>query len=113
MVFSVECDLCMGKLIILTVQRCDGGPGPYAMLPESDGGPARRGRWHVTVTDTNKDIAVLHAVNVPCITGIWTPISDLAWAAIVPPNRCTKTSISAKPGELILFVRPWEPGEDM
>jgi hypothetical protein len=32
---------------------------------------------------------------------------------IVPPNRCTKTSSSAKPGELILFVRPWEPGEDM
>jgi hypothetical protein len=32
---------------------------------------------------------------------------------IVPPNRCTKTSNSAKPGELVLFVRPWEPGEDM
>jgi hypothetical protein len=32
---------------------------------------------------------------------------------IVPPNRCTETSSSAKPGELILFVRPWEPGEDM
>jgi hypothetical protein len=32
---------------------------------------------------------------------------------IVPPNRCTKTSGSPKPGELILFVRPWEPGEDM
>jgi hypothetical protein len=32
---------------------------------------------------------------------------------ILPPNRCTQTSRSAKPGELILFVRPWEPGEDM
>jgi hypothetical protein len=32
---------------------------------------------------------------------------------IAPPNRCTKTSGSTKPGELILFVRPWEPGEDM
>ena len=32
---------------------------------------------------------------------------------VVPPNRCTKTSGSATPGELILFVRPWEPGEDM
>jgi hypothetical protein len=29
------------------------------------------------------------------------------------PNRCTKTSASTKPGELTLFVRPWEPGEDM
>jgi hypothetical protein len=32
---------------------------------------------------------------------------------IVPPNRCRKTSGSTKPGELVLFVRPWEPGEDM
>lgn len=32
---------------------------------------------------------------------------------IVPPNRCTKTSSAAKPGELILFVRPWEPGEEI
>jgi len=32
---------------------------------------------------------------------------------IVPPNRRTKTSSSAKPGELILFVRPWEPGEEL
>lgn len=32
---------------------------------------------------------------------------------IVQPNRCSKTSGSAKPGELILFVRPWELGEDM
>ena len=33
--------------------------------------------------------------------------------SILPPNRCGKTSRSAKPGELVLFVRPWEPGEDM
>jgi hypothetical protein len=32
---------------------------------------------------------------------------------IVQPNLCTKTSGSAKPGDLILFVRPWQPGEDM
>jgi hypothetical protein len=32
---------------------------------------------------------------------------------IAAPNRCTKTSIPTKPGELTLFVRPWEPGEDM
>jgi hypothetical protein len=32
---------------------------------------------------------------------------------ILPPNRCTKAIGSRKAGELILFVRPWEPGEDM
>lgn len=32
---------------------------------------------------------------------------------IVQPNRCTKSSGTAGPGELILFVRPWRPGEDM
>ena len=32
---------------------------------------------------------------------------------IAQPNFCTKTSGSPKPGELILFVRPWRPGEEM
>jgi len=32
---------------------------------------------------------------------------------IVQPNLCNRTSGSAKPGDLILFVRPWRPGEDM
>ncbi len=32
---------------------------------------------------------------------------------IAQPNLCTRTSDFAKPGELILFVRPWRPGEDM
>jgi hypothetical protein len=32
---------------------------------------------------------------------------------IVQPNLCTRTPGSAKPGDLILFVRPWRPGEDM
>jgi hypothetical protein len=32
---------------------------------------------------------------------------------IAQPNMCTRTSGSAKPGDLILFVRPWAPGEDM
>ncbi len=32
---------------------------------------------------------------------------------IVQPNQCTRTSALAKPGNLILFVRPWRPGEDM
>ena len=31
---------------------------------------------------------------------------------IVQPNLCTRTSGSAKPGDLILFVRPWAAGED-
>jgi hypothetical protein len=30
---------------------------------------------------------------------------------IIQPNLCGKTHGIAKPGELILFVRPWEPGE--
>jgi hypothetical protein len=32
---------------------------------------------------------------------------------IVQPNLCTRSSGSARPGELILFVRPWGPGEDI
>ena len=32
---------------------------------------------------------------------------------IAQPNLCTKVSGSAQPGNLILFVRPWRPGEDM
>jgi hypothetical protein len=32
---------------------------------------------------------------------------------IAQPNHCTRTSGSAKSGDLILFVRPWRPGEDM
>jgi len=44
-------------------------------------------------------------------------VRDIVSAGIVEPivqsNLCTKTSGSAKPGELILFVRPWMPGEDM
>lgn len=32
---------------------------------------------------------------------------------VAQPNLCTRTSGSANPGELILFVRPWRPGEDM
>lgn len=31
--------------------------------------------------------------------------------AITQPNRCSKASGVPKPGELVLFVRPWEPGE--
>ena len=30
---------------------------------------------------------------------------------IAQPNRCGKTSAVAKPGELVLFVRPWGWGE--
>jgi len=30
---------------------------------------------------------------------------------IIQPNLCGKTSGVAKPGELILFVRPWRVGE--
>jgi hypothetical protein len=30
---------------------------------------------------------------------------------IIQPNLCGKTHGIAKPGDLILFVRPWEPGE--
>jgi hypothetical protein len=30
---------------------------------------------------------------------------------IMQPNLCSKTFGVAKPGELILFVRPWKPGE--
>jgi hypothetical protein len=33
--------------------------------------------------------------------------------SIVQSKLCTKISGSAKQGELILFVRPWLPGEDM
>jgi hypothetical protein len=32
---------------------------------------------------------------------------------ILQPNRCGKASGVAKPGELVLFVRPWRPGENM
>lgn len=32
---------------------------------------------------------------------------------IVQPNLCTKSSGTPRPGELILFVRPWRPGENM
>ena len=31
--------------------------------------------------------------------------------AIMQPNLCGKASGVPKPGELILFVRPWRPGE--
>jgi hypothetical protein len=30
---------------------------------------------------------------------------------ITQPNHCGKASGVPKPGELVLFVRPWEPGE--
>jgi hypothetical protein len=30
---------------------------------------------------------------------------------IVQPNECGKASGVARPGELLLFVRPWRPGE--
>jgi hypothetical protein len=30
---------------------------------------------------------------------------------IVQPNQCGKASGVATPGELLLFVRPWKPGE--
>jgi acetoacetate decarboxylase len=44
-------------------------------------------------------------------------VSDIVSTGIVEhiaqPNLCIRTSGSAKPGELILFVRPWRPGEDM
>lgn len=32
---------------------------------------------------------------------------------IVQPNLCTRSFGSPRPGDLILFVRPWTPGEDM
>jgi hypothetical protein len=32
---------------------------------------------------------------------------------ILQPNRCGKASGVAKPGELVLFVRPWRPGENI
>lgn len=38
-------------------------------------------------------------------TGLVEPIEQ--------PNLCAKGSGSARPGELILFVRPWRTGEDM
>ena len=44
-------------------------------------------------------------------------ISDIVSRGIVEriaqPNLCTHTSDSVTPGELVLFVRPWRPGEDM
>ena len=44
-------------------------------------------------------------------------VSDIVSTGIVEPIKrskiCTKTSGSAKPGELTLYVRPWLPGEDM
>ena len=32
---------------------------------------------------------------------------------ILQPNSCGKASGVAKPGELVLFVRPWRPGENI
>lgn len=32
---------------------------------------------------------------------------------IVQPNQCGKASGVATPGELLLFVRPWKPGENI
>ena len=44
-------------------------------------------------------------------------VSDIVFKGIVEPvalpNLCTKTSGSAKPGELLIFVRPWMPGEEI
>jgi hypothetical protein len=37
-------------------------------------------------------------------TGIVQPVAK--------PNRCSKTAGTTVPGELVLFVRPWELGED-
>ena len=38
-------------------------------------------------------------------TGVVEPVAQ--------PNLCTQTSGAAKPGELILFVRPWRIGEEL
>ena len=38
-------------------------------------------------------------------TGLVEPIEQ--------PNLCAKSNGSARPGELILFVRPWRQGEDL
>jgi hypothetical protein len=64
--------ILQGKtLTILAVQQCDGAPGPtqWAALNQTVG-PIRSDRRNVTVTSTNQGIAVLHAANIPSVTGI-------------------------------------------